>query len=647
MKIKSLRVRHFRSILDETLDCEALTALVGANGSGKSAFLRALDLFYSPSPRVAPDDFYNRDTSQEIVITVTFRDLSPAARERFSSYLQGETLAVDRVFSWDGTKAVAKLHGSRLQNPDFSAVRAASSAAEKKDLYESLRQDAKYADLPKWKNQTDATNALAQWEAKNVTSCQWLRDEGKFFGFAEVGQGYLGDFTRFLFIPAVRDAGEDAADGKGSVLSVLMDLVVRSVVANRAEIKKLREDTQRQYKDMMNPEKLTELRSLEDDLSSTLKLFAPAATVALQWLPLDEVSIPMPKADVRLVEDGYACPVARTGHGLQRAFIMTLLQHLTKAQSLSDASIVEGEVVQKPKLPSLVLAIEEPELYQHPNRQRHLAKILLQLASGRIPGVAESTQIIYGTHSPLFVGIDRINQLRLLRKESTMADKPKITRIVSASLTTAAEELWEGNGRPGAKFTEVTLLPRLQTVMTPWMSEGFFADVVVLVEGEDDRAAILGVARALGRDLESSGISVIPCGGKTNIDRPLVIPRQLGIPVFVLWDGDKGDKNANPTHNHCLLRLLNHATADWPATQLSERFACFETNLEATLTAEIGEADFNKWLDEAQREFGIPKKGHALKKPAVVSAIVDKAFNTGRSVPTLRGIVEQVSKLKP
>ena len=30
--------------------------------------------------------------------------------------------------------------------------------------------------------------------------------------------------------------------------------------------------------------------------------------------------------------------------------------------------------------------------------------------------------------------------------------------------------------------------------MTPWMGEGFFADVVVLVEGEDDRAAILGYA---------------------------------------------------------------------------------------------------------------------------------------------------------
>ena len=178
------------------------------------------------------------------------------------------------------------------------------------------------------------------------------------------------------------------------------------------------------------------------------------------------------------------------------------------------------------------------------------------------------------------------------------------------------------------------------------MSEGFFADVVVLVEGEDDRAAILGVARALNVDLESSGISVIPCGGKTNIDRPLIIFRQLGIPVYAVWDGDGGDKDANPAHNHCLLRLLGQPATDWPPTQVTARFTCFETDLEATLTSEIGAADFAKSLVDAQRDFGIPKKSHALKNPAVISMIVDNAFKKSQSIPTLHGIVKQVLKLK-
>jgi hypothetical protein len=224
-----------------------------------------------------------------------------------------------------------------------------------------------------------------------------------------------------------------------------------------------------------------------------------------------------------------------------------MLQHLAKAQSKPEAdsgtSTQSSPTGTGASLPNLVLAIEEPELYQHPNRQRHLAKILLQLSGGKTPGVAESTQIIYATHSPLFVGLDRINQARLRRKNTAVAGKPKATRIISTSLTQVADVLWKANGEVGERFTEATLLPRLQTTMTPWMSEGFFADVVVLVEGEDDRAAILGVAKAMGHELESSGLSVIPCGGKTNLDRPSVTFQQWGIPVS--WCGMA--IRANPT----------------------------------------------------------------------------------------------------
>ena len=77
-----------------------------------------------------------------------------------------------------------------------------------------------------------------------------------------------------------------------------------------------------------------------------------------------------------------------------------------------------------------VLVIEEPELFQHPNRQRHFSKVLLQLANGTLPGVAKKTQIIYCTHSPLFVGIDRINEIRLLKKIENVRGNPKVTKVV-------------------------------------------------------------------------------------------------------------------------------------------------------------------------------------------------------------------------
>ena len=653
MVIESFQVKNFRSVLDETLQCASLTALVGANGAGKSTFLRALEVFYTTAPRIDLEDFYNRETPNEIVIGITFKDLSSEAKELFSSYLQGEKLTVERVFSWQEGKVTGKYHGSSLQNPEFQSTRDGLAIKDRgataKQAYTSLRAKPGYAELPAWSNIPAVEPSLRQWEAANPMKCARRRDDGQFFGFGEVGQGYLGKFTRFLFIPAVRDAANDSAEGRGSVLSDLMDLVVRSVLANKDAVKNLKENTQRQYKEILDPSKLTELTDLSAQMTTTLKLFVPDAAVELLWLPLGQIEIPMPKADVKLVEDGFKSAVMRTGHGLQRAFILTLLQHLAFAQTQSTAEVIEtkeGESkVAVRKLPNLVLAIEEPELYQHPNRQRHLAKILMQLSSGKTPGVADKTQIIYGTHSPLFVGIDRIEQIRLFRKVNGEATKPKISKIVRTSLDRIAEIIWTADGASGSKYTGETLLPRLQAIMTPWMSEGFFADAAVLVDGEDDRAAIRGMASLMKVDLESAGFSIIPCGGKASLDRPCAIFRELGIPVYVIWDGDKGERDANQEDNHRLLRLMGEREEDWP-NFVKDKCACFSVDLETTLRHELEPENFDKWLAECQTAFAILKRKHAMKNPFVITSVLQKARDAKLESATLKSIVERIIALK-
>jgi predicted ATP-dependent endonuclease of OLD family len=652
MIIESVQAKGFRSILDETLVCDSLTALVGANGTGKSSFLKTIDLFYNSSPRVEVEDFYNGDTSSEIVISITFKDLSQDAKDLFAIYLQGDKLTVERVFQWDGSKTGWKYHGATLQCLDFQPIREGLQIKDRgktaKAAYESVKANPQYSALPAWTTLSNVENDLKQWESANPSLCVRQRDDGQFFGFKEVAQGYLGRFTRFLFIPAVRDASDDTSEGRGSVLTSLMDLVVRSVIANKEELLKLKEDTQKKYQEILDPSQLAELTTLQDQLTNTLKTFVPDAGVQLNWLPLSDINIPLPQADVKLIEDGYSSAVSRTGHGLQRAFILTMLQHLVFAQSTSlaaqSSSSQTGATPPSSPLPNLVLAIEEPELYQHPNRQRHLASILQQLATGKTPGVADKTQIIYSTHSPLFVGIDRIEQIRLLRKHSNGTDKPKITRIISTTLQAVADKIWSADGEPAEHYTAETLLPRLKTIMTPWMSEGFFADVAVLVEGEDDRAAILGVASAKGLDLESRGFSIIPCGGKTSLDRPASIFRQLGISVYLIWDSDKEANNADPKDNHRLLRLLNHAVVDWPSV-VHDRFACFEKNLETTLETEIGSELFAQLLSDCQKKFAIPKKKHAVKNPVVISTVLTEAQKQGKTSASLNSIIEKITAL--
>ena len=55
-----------------------------------------------------------------------------------------------------------------------------------------------------------------------------------------------------------------------------------------------------------------------------------------------------------------------------------------------------------------VLLIEEPELYLSPHSQRHLFRVLRRLAE-------HGNQILYSTHAPVFLSVDRMEELALVR----------------------------------------------------------------------------------------------------------------------------------------------------------------------------------------------------------------------------------------
>ena len=414
MIIENVQVKNFRSISNESLPCDSLTALVGRNGSGKSSFLSALELFYNRTASVTSEDFYDEDVTQDIEIIVTYSNLNAEAKGLFAPYLNEDRLAVGRVFSDPQSGKSGTYHGMRLQNPDFTDIRTTAGALPKRHKYNEIRDTPNYALLPSATSVEAVLQALAEWEAQNPGQCKPLRDGGQFFGFTQGAQGYLGRYTKFIYVPAVRDALDDAIEKRGSSVTEIMDLAVRSALAKRNDVEEFKQRTQDEYRAVMNPQHLTELEDLAYDLSKTLQSYVPDAKVLLHWSELSDVPIPMPEAEVKLMEDDYESRVERTGHGLQRAFIITMLQHLNSARTGSAGSedgtteVKEaGPKTTNVQLPSLVLAIEEPELYQHPSRQRHLASVLLNLAKGAIPGVAENTQVIYATHSPLFVGLDR------------------------------------------------------------------------------------------------------------------------------------------------------------------------------------------------------------------------------------------------
>jgi predicted ATP-dependent endonuclease of OLD family len=652
MIIKSIRVENFRCIKGETLPCDELTVLVGANGSGKSAFLQALDKFYNPAARYDHEDFYGADTSRPILVTITYSDLTDREIESFRKYIEGGELVVQKEMSSAGGRAGQKYYGMSLQNPEFSAFREATSAVERRAAYRRVQAAGRFPSLPAYTNQDAARRALEDWEEAHPDKCKRQRDEGQFFGFREVGEARLEHYTGFLFIPAVLEASQEAAERKGSALDNLLDLVVRSVVARRENVREFVAETQERYEEVMDPSNLPELRTLESDLDRTLKTYAPGTAVELPWRAAEALDIPPPTAKPRLVEDEYATTVERAGHGLQRAFLLTLLQHLVVAEAPAEeasegiaAEENSGSGQRATLTPDLILAIEEPELYQHPDRQRHLSRILLELATGRIEGVADRTQVMYTSHSPLLVDVDRTDHIRVLRKVVGDDGEPKQTKVSRTSIEDAMREIERACEKAEGTYSVDTFRSRLITLMTPWMNEGFFARVAVLVEGEQDRAAILGTARAKGDEFESMGISVIPCNGKTNLDRPTVIFRALGIRVYTLWDSDEGGTDPKtPEVNHRLLRLVGEEPEDWP-DRVADTYACFKQKLETTLRSEIGPELFDTLVTKFRTEYGYDTKERALKSPMVIRRVIEEAGKQGKASGTLGEIVSRIGGL--
>jgi len=650
MIIESIHVQNFRCIQDGILNCRRLTVLVGPNGCGKSSFLRALELFYDVDARFSEDDCYERE--KPILVTVTYEDLSSDEKALFGSYVENDALVVEKEMRCDQGQRSQKYFGFKLQNPDFAELRAIPVWTDWRAGYAALRETGDYKELPAAvRGREHGEGILRDWEEAHPERLIKLRKEEQFFGARHVGGGRLDNRTKFVLIPAVLDASDIGTEkGKNATISQLLDLVVRSELRTCEDVRQFEEETQTRYLEIMQRKTEVQLRDLESRLGQTLATYAPGTDVEMTW-ETGEIRIPMPTADTRLREDEHASTIERCGHGAQRALILTLLQHLAVSATQSAGEGAEADQEGNGWVEagsSLILGIEEPELYQHPDRQRLIARVLLQLSDGSIAGVADTTQVIYTTHSPLFTGIDRADQIRVLRKQARRVGEGKSTQVSEVDLEDIVRTLETAHDVPQGTFSVAGLKARLAAVMTPWVNEGFFARVAVLTEGESDRAALLGAAQASGCDFEGSGISVLPCGGKGNLDRPALVFHGLGIDTYLVWDGDSSERNAEERKKHskanqALLRLLGEEACEWPS-KVEDRWACFPDCLESTLSEEIGASLFQELLSREREDLGY-KPGQELKSPHVVKSIIGEAENRGRPSSTLHDIVEKIVSL--
>jgi putative ATP-dependent endonuclease of OLD family len=195
-----------------------------------------------------------------------------------------------------------------------------------------------------------------------------------------------------------------------------------------------------------------------------------------------------------------------------------------------------------------ILAIEEPEIYLHPQAQRNLFRILREIADSGI-------QVIISTHSSHFVDTEYFDSIGLVRK----VDDNEIKGCQHTVLTLVTkQDLLEhcyATGVPRDKATFENITEYYKSTSNFRLNEAFFARFVILVEGETEELALPEYLAAAGLDCDRRGVSVIAVQGKNQIPKYWRLFSKFGIPMIVVFDNDddgvdsKGSSNAKRKSN--------------------------------------------------------------------------------------------------
>lgn len=660
MIIKSVEVKNFRSIREAGLDCDNLTAIVGRNGAGKSSFLYAIDIFYDVTTLITEEDFFDRDMGSPIEIRVTYGDLREDEKEEFGPYIRGDRLVVTKRISSENSRITQRYYAATLQIPQFAEIRAKPGKKDRVDAWKDLVDNDELTDLGGRARSADEVERLmSEYEANHPEFMKPIEREEQFFGTKNIGGGKLDKFTKYVLVPAVREASDEVTGKKGAIYQILDMIVLRKINA-RKDIQEFKSEFGEKVKKLYSSENLTELSELGASISKTLKRFAPGSLLNLGWGEIKPPEVPLPAARATLIEDNFEGEISRKGHGLQRALIVTLLQHLAMIVPIeltTEGSAEEETLVSKPKGlessrgPDLILAIEEPELYLHPSRCRYLADLLLQLAERPGVGLGASNQIIYTSHSPYFVDLNRFDQIRLVRK-LTLPDSPVSQSVVTRfSLSQLGEELAKVCNADPANFTRDSTRAHAMPVMNIIVNEGFFADVVVVVEGLSEVGTLWKLQEIMKKNWSQLGIVVVPAGGKNNIDRPTVIFRGLSIPTYFIFDADshligKGRKEEDAKNrNHRYLRLADTLKEGFPDTQVHETWAVFKGNLEGLLKETLGNETFQAIQKEVASELGYDDPELVNKNIEGAARFVELVYEKEHRIPILEEIIEKITQL--
>ncbi len=600
MKIQSVRIKNFRTLKDVAIAFDAVTTFIGPNGTGKSTVLRALDWFFNgkAGSLTHADRCFGSTHADVIEVRVTFCELTAKDRAELGKYapVGAKTFTAWKKRTADGGET---LSANAKSYPPFNPIRAAGPAAEKKPLYNELRNAEPGLGLAAWTTMDASHQAMAAWEAAHPDALADAPEplQTNFFGFNSGGK--MSGLFDYVLVTADLRASEESIDGRSSVIGRILERTIDRAAADDAVNKIVEESTARQravYEEKFKDQ----LEAMTAQLNAVVSSYAPDRAITIA--PADvEIRAPRTTFEVSILDGATPTPVERQGHGFQRTLLISALQLLAQSGSASAEGVI-------------CLAIEEPELFQHPIQAQTFAKVLRSLADD----VDKRMQVAYATHSPYFVEARHFHQVRRLTR--VPGDVPTVT-VHHATVDAVTARL-------DGVVTAKTVKSQLDAMVANQLAVALFSHRALLVEGPTETAVFYGLGdRTAAGALEAAGVCITNVGGKGMLTLGHAILSLMGIPVFVLFDADRGfearaagnGKSAKAinderlglaTDNRRLLKYFGFAEEDFPAEMIGQGLAIFEDNLETYMAAHWPE--WAQGCADVEEESGVRLKKNQL-----------------------------------
>jgi putative ATP-dependent endonuclease of OLD family len=638
MKLKWVKIKNYRSCKELEIDFQNMHAFVGANNSGKTSILKGLDFLFNPSTTKIDDEcFWNKDTGLTIWIEAIFDELTDSEVSQLTGYLKS--------------------------NNTFHIARSVNISSESDNLGTEPEEENKCKisqqyciPMPSqiWlrENEVNGNNINEWWENQDELKVngmsfvdfvggtkprvgEWKEKIPEFIAshltetdFVEVWndnpKGYAGvlkgTLPNFIYIPAVKDLSDETKVTKSNPFGRLLYRIMENISSEQREsINSYLENIKKKLNKDGGDERLNSISETENKLNSILNSYMEAELEIEFETPQVEVLLSTPKI---FIDDGFRNIAQNKGHGLQRAVIFSILRLYSELFTARDNQ----------RIKSTIFAIEEPEIYMHPQAQRNIRKVFLDISSG-------IDQVFFATHSSLLLDVTNFDEIiRLEATKTIVGNKTSIeTKKWQLPVSNLIHDFENRHPTLRNNVTAHSIRELYSNAYHPTRSEGFFANKVILVEGATEQYSLPIYADALNINLDLLNISIVDSGGKGSMDRLFRVFNELGIPCYIIIDYDKDNQDTEIiSKSRELLEMVNENT-DVPTSIVAQnKIACFPTKWETDLESEI--PNYANLVSNARSTLG-----RDVGKPLIARFIARKLVSQSPAFipPSIKNILEK------